>query len=166
MVPQAGQAGIAANAGIAAIAVAAVLCADLRAQSAGIRQAAWLEGCWKLTRGEQIVDEHWTAGVTTMTGVGHTFAAGRLVNSERVILREDGSRLAYEAHPSGQPTAVFLSVTVNPTTLIFENPAHDFPQQVGYRRNGNALTAWIEGMRNGQKRRIEFPYEPVPCEDH
>jgi hypothetical protein len=47
--------------------------------------------------------------------------------------------------------------------LLFENPSHDFPQQIGYRLNGDALLAWISGSRNGQTRRLEFPYKRVKC---
>jgi hypothetical protein len=81
-----------------------------------------------------------------------------------VVLREDGGQLAYEAHPSGQPSTVFLSKTVGDAEVLFENPAHDFPQRVGYRRAGpDALHAWIEGTRNGQPRRVEFSYRRVSC---
>jgi len=47
--------------------------------------------------------------------------------------------------------------------VVFENLQHDFPQRVGYKRDGDALLAWIEGPRNGQTRRIEFPYRKVGC---
>jgi hypothetical protein len=53
---------------------------------------------------------------------------------------------------------------VTDTTVVFENPQHDFPQRVGYeRKGGDALLAWIEGTRNGQTRRVEFPYRRVAC---
>ena len=46
---------------------------------------------------------------------------------------------------------------------VFENPAHDFPQEVGYRRDGDNLLAWIRGTQNGKERRIEFPYTRARC---
>ena len=50
-----------------------------------------------------------------------------------------------------------LPVAVAGTGLLFENPAHDFPQQVGYRREeGDRMVAWIEGTSNGKPRRVEF----------
>jgi hypothetical protein len=48
-------------------------------------------------------------------------------------------------------------------TLVFENPEHDFPQEVGYRRSGDALLAWIRGTQEGKDRRIEFPYVRARC---
>jgi hypothetical protein len=72
--------------------------------------------------------------------------------------------LAYEAHPSGQPSAVFLSTTVTGSTVVFENLQHDFPQRVGYERKGSdRLLAWIEGTQNGQIRRVDFPYRRSAC---
>ena len=56
-----------------------------------------------------------------------------------IVLREQGEQLAYVAHPSGQASATFLSTRVTSSELVFENPAHDFPQQIGYRLNGDAL---------------------------
>ena len=86
----------------------------------------------------------------TMIGTGRTVRNGTLVEYELVVLREQGTQLAYEAHPSGQPSAVFLSRMVNQTEVLFENPQHDFPQRIGYRRDApDVLHAWIEGTLNG-----------------
>jgi hypothetical protein len=80
-----------------------------------------------------------------------------------VLIREQDGRLAYESHPSGQPSAVFLSRTIAEHEIVFENLQHDFPQRIGYKRDGDSLLAWIEGARNGQARRVEFPYKRVAC---
>jgi hypothetical protein len=99
----------------------------------------------------------------TMLGVGRTVQGEKLVEYEMVLIREEDGRLVYEAHPSGQPSASFLSRSNAEHEVVFENLQHDFPQRVGYKREGDALVAWIEGMRNGQTRRIEFPYQRVAC---
>ena len=98
-----------------------------------------------------------------MIGVSRTIQDGKTTAYEMIVLREEGSRLAYEAHPSGQPPATFLSTRISASELVFENLAHDFPQEVGYRLDGDALLAWIRGTRNGTDRRIEFPYKRVRC---
>ena len=75
-----------------------------------------------------------------------------------------GDQLAYEAHPSGQPSAVFLSASVIESMVVFENPQHDFPQKIGYQRTTpDTLLAWIEGTDKGQTRRIEFQYRRASC---
>lgn len=135
------------------------------APAVAIERVAWLQGCWEAAASERTVEEHWMAPRgRSMIGVGRTVRADRLVEYELVVLREQDGQLAYQAHPSGQPSTVFLSRTVGDTELLFENPAHDFPQRIGYRRNGpDALHAWIEGTRNGQARRVEFQYRRVSC---
>ena len=99
----------------------------------------------------------------TMLSAGRTIQGDKLVEFESVLIREQDGVLAYESHPSGQPFAVFLSTAVEENSVVFENPRHDFPQRIGYRRDGDSLLAWIEGPRNGQTRRVEFPYRRVAC---
>jgi hypothetical protein len=137
------------------------------AQSAGtvtIQTVAWLQGCWTLESAQRLVEESWMAPRGgSMIGVSRTIRDGKLVDYELIVLREQGGRLAYHAHPSGQPSTVFLSTNVTGSGAVFENPEHDFPQKVGYQRNGDALTAWIEGTANGRARRVEFPYRRTSC---
>lgn len=133
-------------------------------QPSGIDDVAWLTGCWEYSSGARTVEEHWLAPrAHSMVNVGRTVQADKLIEYEMVLIREQEGRLAYEAHPSGQPSAVFTSRTVADREVVFENLQHDYPQRVGYKRNGDALLAWIEGTRNGQTRRIEFPYRKVGC---
>lgn len=98
-----------------------------------------------------------------MIGVGRTIRDGKVTAYEMIVLREQAERLAYEAHPSGQASTTFLSTRISASELVFENPAHDFPQEVGYRIDGDALLAWIRGTQDGKDRRIEFPYRRVRC---
>jgi len=139
---------------------------SLRGQSpvTGIDDVAWLTGCWEYTSGSRTVEEHWLAPrARTMMNAGRTTQGDKLVEFETVVIREQDGRLAYEAHPSGQPSAVFMSQRVGDREVVFENLQHDFPQRVGYKRDGDSLLSWIEGLRNGQARRIEFPYHRVAC---
>lgn len=129
-----------------------------------LQRVAWLTGCWAFTQGDGTVEEHWMAprgGV--MIATGRTVRGGKLASYELVILREDGGRLAYEAHPADQAVTMFRSIIVTESSVVFENLAHDFPQRVGYERRGDTLNAFIEGPMNGRTRRIEFPYQRVAC---
>jgi Domain of unknown function (DUF6265) len=133
-------------------------------KSAGIDDVAWLTGCWEYSSGARTVEEHWLAPrARTMMNASRTVSGDKLVEFETVIIREQEGRLAYEAHPFGQPSTVFLSQRLGDREVVFENLQHDFPQRVGYKRDGDSLLAWIEGPRNGQNRRIEFPYHRVAC---
>ena len=133
-------------------------------EPARIEQVAWLQGCWQLDANGRVVEEQWMAprgGV--MLSMGRTVRDGKLIEYESIVLGEKGNGLAYEAHPSGQPSAVFISTTVTASTVVFENLAHDFPQRVGYQADGEKLLAWIDGSVNGKQRRVEFPYHRVAC---
>jgi hypothetical protein len=47
---------------------------------------------------------------------------------------------------------------------VFDNPLHDFPQTVAYRRVSNdRIVGSIEGVSDGERRRIELPMSRVPC---
>ena len=134
------------------------------AQPGGVQRLAWLQGCWAFASAERSVEEQWLAPrAGSMQGMSRTVRGDKLVAHEFVIVREQGEQLAYEVSPSGQATTVFVSTDIGPTSVVFENLQHDFPQRVAYRRNGAELLAWIEGPRQGQMRRIEFPYRRVAC---
>lgn len=150
-----------------------------------IDRVAWLHGCWQTTppappapsertrvegsertrvEGSYVVEEQWMAPRGgTMIGMGRTVREGKTTEYELVVVKEQDGRLAYEAHPSGQPSAVFLSREITNTSVVFENAEHDFPQRVGYRRSESGLAAWIEGTVKGQLRHIDFTYARVPC---
>ena len=138
--------------------------APVTGQTSRVEQVAWLTGCWEDSTAQRTVEEQWMAPRGhTMLSAGRTTRGDTVVAYEMVLIREQGGQLAYEAHPSGQPSAVFLSRTVSENEVVFENLQHDFPQRVGYRRDGDSLRAWIEGPRNGQTRRVEFRYRRVAC---
>jgi hypothetical protein len=133
--------------------------------AAGVDRVAWLQGCWEMSSGGRTIEEQWTTprgGV--MLEVGRTVREGRLIEYEFVVVREDGDQLAYEAHPSGQPSAVFRTNEVGDARVVFENPEHDFPQRVGYERtSADTLAAWTEGTANGRELRVDFAYRRVAC---
>ena len=132
--------------------------------SATVEQVAWLTGCWEYKTEKRTVEEHWMAPRGhTMLGAGRTVQGEKLLEFEMVLIREQDGQLAYESRPSAQPMAVFLSRTIAEREVVFENLRHDFPQRIGYKRDGDSLLAWIEGPRKGQTHRIEFPYRRVDC---
>ena len=147
--------------------MACVLAASTaNAQQLTVDRVAWLHGCWRSTGGEATVEEQWMAPRGgTMLGMGRTIRGSTLVEYELVLIKEEEGRLAYEARPSGQPTATFMATTASDSSVVFENPQHDFPQRVGYRRNGaDGLEAWIEGQANGKSRRVDFSYQRARCD--
>ena len=133
-------------------------------QPTSINDVGWLAGCWEFTRGNRHVTEQWTsADGGTMLGLSRTINGGKTTEYEFVVIREADGRLEYVAKPSRQPEAVFTSVRVTGDEAIFENPQHDFPTRIHYRRQADGLLAAIEGSINGSRRTIEFPYRSARC---
>jgi uncharacterized protein DUF6265 len=93
-----------------------------------IDRIAWLQGSWEGTSPRRTVEEQWMAPrAGCMINVGRTVRGDSLFEYEMVVVRERGDHLEYEAHPSGQPSAVFVSRTLTDSTVVFENLEHDFP---------------------------------------
>jgi hypothetical protein len=126
---------------------------------ATIDQAGWLAGCWSREAGGRLVEEHWMKPAGgTMIGMSRTVASGRTTAHEFLRLVEQDGTLAYIAQPSRQKEATFVLTSIAPGDLVFENPAHDFPQRILYKRQPDgSVKARIEGKMNGQERGIDFP---------
>ena len=96
----------------------------------------------------------------TMLGMSRTVRGGRTTEFEFLQIRDVSGALAYIAKPSGQAEATFPLKTIGDHDVVFENPAHDFPQRILYRRLADgSMTARIEGTMNGQSRAIDYPYK-------
>jgi hypothetical protein len=136
----------------------------LSAQAPAVTQLAWMAGCWRLESATRVVDEMWMAPAGgVMLGTGRTVVKGRAVEHEFMQIREDAGRIAFVARPSGQAEASFAAITIGEREVIFENPAHDFPQRVIYRRDGTGLTGRIEGTQDGKPRFADVPMRKVTC---
>jgi Domain of unknown function (DUF6265) len=145
--------------------IAPLIAGGVIAPLAGIDRIAWLQGCRESVTPRRVIEENWSAPRgKTMLGSGRTLRGDSLVEYELVLIREREGALVYEAHPSGQPSAVFTAREVRDSSVRFENLAHDSPQQVGYRRLGSdSLLAWIDGAAGGTPRRVEFRYARARC---
>lgn len=111
-----------------------------------LRAVAFLTGDWVSTQDERTTEESWShARSGTMFGFARTFMGTRTVSLEhlRIELGEDGLRLV--ALPVGQKETQFRLIESAQDLAVFENPAHDFPRRIVYRREGARLHALIEG---------------------
>jgi CubicO group peptidase (beta-lactamase class C family) len=126
---------------------------------------AWLVGCWERTRANGALVERWTAPVDgVMSGVGMSVRDTARHINERLRLFYRGDTLIFEATPANQPMTEFKSATIAADELVFENPAHDFPQKISYRRvRADSLYARIEGDKAGRRAPIDYPYKRAIC---
>lgn len=130
-----------------------------------VRQLAWLAGCWARESGATLVEEQWMRPRGgAMLGMSRTIRRDTVVEYEHLRIFDRGGRAVYAALPSGQALTEFESAAIGDTLVIFENPAHDFPQRVIYRRRGaDSLIARIEGTRGGRPSAVDFPFRRVAC---
>ncbi len=131
----------------------------------GMEQVSWLAGCLEMRSGERMVEEQ-RMGVrgASMLGMGRTTTSKGLVEYELTLIHEKAGKILFEAHPSGQPPAIFPAKSVGPDSVVFTASRQEYPQTVGYRRAGkDSVVAWIDGSSEGKRRRVEFPYRRVPC---
>ena len=80
-----------------------------------------------------------------MMGVSRTIAGDKTVEFEylRIEQREDG--IYYVAHPKARcPGTDFKLTRASATEAVFENPQHDFPKRIIYRKTDDGLTASID----------------------
>jgi len=149
---------------IASLVLALTMSGSFQAAKPAVEDVGWLSGCWGFTRNGRHGTEQWMPPEGgTMIGIGRTVANGKTTEYEFLLIRVGASGLEYVAKPSGQPEGTFIASRVTATEVVFENPAHDFPKKIMYTRNGDSLTAAIEGPLNGQTRRIEFPHTKTEC---
>ncbi len=128
---------------------------------------AWMTGCWENRAEDRVVQEQWTAPLgDNMLGINRYVKDGRLRAYEFLRIEERDGRLVYIALPSGQKETEFAQAEIAGDTAVFENPDHDFPQRIRYRRGKDgSLLAQIEGEQGGAARRVEFHYRRVRCEE-
>jgi len=108
---------------------------------------SWMSGDWQTAPGgRRQIEEHWTAAAGgSMMGVSRTVAGDKTVEFEylRIEQREDG--IYYVAHPKARcPGTDFKLTRASATEAVFENPQHDFPKRIIYRKTDDGLTASID----------------------
>jgi hypothetical protein len=135
------------------------------AQSAArtISDLGWLAGDWQTaSSGRAQIEEHWTQPLAgTMIGMGRTVAGGRTVEFEYLRLEERGGDVFYVAHPKARcPGTDFKLTIATAQSAVFENPQHDFPKRVIYRKNADgSVTASIDGGEGTKSQ--SFQYQPM-----
>jgi len=134
-------------------------------QTSELTSLQWLAGCWEGRRGPVVTLEMWMppAG-NLMLGASRTVSDGKVRSTERLSLAVEDDRLVYTAFPSDQAEARFTSVEVTDSGFVVENPTHDFPRRISYRRAGDSLLAWIEGPGSQGPRRIPFGMRRIGCD--
>jgi len=131
-----------------------------RAGQNDISQLSWIAGDWQSAPGGRAqVEEHWTQPAGgSMLGMSRTVAGTRTAEFEflRIEQREDG--IYYVAQPKGRcPATDFKLTRVGAQEAVFENPQHDFPKRIIYRKTAeDSLTASIDAGEGSKAMTFQF----------
>lgn len=116
---------------------------------ARVADLAWMSGHWETGDGNgRWTEETWSdARGGVMLGMSRTLHGDRLREFEflRIQTGADGAP-AYLAQPGGQPPVAFRLTAHDATSATFDNPQHDFPQRIVYRRRGDTMVATISAL--------------------
>jgi len=126
---------------------------------------SWISGHWCGTSNDVRIEEYWLpphGGV--VLGVARTLKGDETVEFEytRIVLMQDKVP-AFIAQPEGGAPTSFVRTAGGANWARFENPEHDYPKRVEYRREGDKLHGEISGPgEDGQEQTIPFDYVRCP----
>ncbi len=129
-------------------------------------QLKWIVGSWKITAGANTIIEEWKiSNDSTFTGKSFFVKNGTdTIPQETIELSFRNGDWYYiptvKDQNNNQPVP-FKIIFLRGNEFISENPAHDFPQRIAYRRIKNQLFASIEGKRNGKYSKQNFDFITV-----
>lgn len=99
-----------------------------------------------------------------MLGMGRTIRNGKAIFTEFLRISVENGKLTYTARIGTSGATPFALLKLGDNEVVFENPAHDFPQRIIYRKEGSGLFARIEGKDQGEPRHENFTYRRTACE--
>jgi hypothetical protein len=127
-----------------------------------LNKMEWLLGSWENHSEEGDAAEIWKKeNDSTYSGVSYFIVGKDTVSSEKISLEQRGDEVFYiptvNDQNAGKPVKFKLTSSEN-DQLVFENPSHDFPQKITYRKfSKDSLMAEISGKLNGKESAQQFP---------
>ncbi len=130
-----------------------------------LHDLSWLAGEWKEQNDQgTVTEELWMAPRgTLMLGTNRTVRASGRTSFEFLRIQASSDGIDYLASPSGRPATPFRLTTLDPhyQMAVFESGSNDFPSRVIYDRDGNEMTARIDGKIDGQPRSMQWTWQLV-----
>jgi hypothetical protein len=140
-------------------AAAALLLVGAAPETKRAEDLGWLAGTWLAEEaGGDWTEERWSrprGGAMLGTSLSGKGGEAGWFEFMRIAAGEDG-RLAFHASPGGAPASAFPLVSSGKREAVFENPAHDYPARIVYRREGDVLSAAISGPGGTKPRSWRF----------
>ncbi|WP_316821152.1 DUF6265 family protein [Pedobacter gandavensis] len=118
-------------------------------QESKIQNLEWITGKWLRTNAKsgQSGYEIWTkSSDSKLSGKGVTLKGKEILFIENMEFQFKGKELYFVVSVTGEKEATFFKITeLIPNGFTCENPQHDFPKKISYKRNGKYLKAVISG---------------------
>lgn len=129
-----------------------------------INNAGWLLGSWIATEDTGISVENWEKlNDSVYKGISYYINAADTTVIERLLLKQSGDSLYYSALVSGQNDGLpiqFVVTQMSDSSIVIENPAHDFPNHISYSRKPvDSLIAIVSGSYEGKDVSIRIAME-------
>jgi hypothetical protein len=122
-----------------------------------------LEGKWKMPFGGGVLYEVWEKpSDTLLTGIDYRVTGKDTVEEETIRLSFSKGVITYAPRVAGQNgggPVEFILVSISGEQYVFENPEHDFPQQIVYNITGNRLDVTVGGNTPKGPKKIPFGFE-------
>jgi len=142
-----------------------VLCLIFSVISYGQRTTAvqWMIGTWKINTPQGTIVEIWQAKDDSTLHGRSLFVktTGDSIPQETIELGYRNGDWYYSPtvmNQNGGNTVPFKVIFMRGTEFVSENPTHDFPQRIAYRRIKQNMYASIEGKRNGKYGKQNFDF--------
>lgn len=125
----------------------------------------FLAGCWQGPAGSgTVIEEHYTSpSANLILGMTRYTRDGVATGYEFSTITWEDSVIVLTPRPSGQRPVPFRLTLLEPGRAVWENPGHDFPTRIAYRRlPGDSLAARIEGRAAAES---EWRMVRVRCDE-
>ncbi len=133
-------------------------------KSYAVEKASWLIGHWADTSAQGILQETWTkANDSVLHGEAYFFKGKDTLFREQVSLKEVDGILQYIVTVPDQndgSAVAFALTSQTDSLLVFENPKHDYPRVIRYRRiTQDSIVATISGTQQGKAAEEVFSFK-------
>lgn len=131
-----------------------------------LNKAEWVVGAWQQTTAKGYTVEVWTKlSDTDLAGVSYMVHGEDTLTAETIRLVQRDTALYYIPMVKDQndgKAIPFRLASITDKEMVFENPTHDFPQKITYKRiTKDSLYAEISGPMNGMQQALPFPMSRI-----
>lgn len=129
---------------------------------ANMAKAEWLLGNWENNTPEGNFSENWKkVNDSVYHGESYFAKGGDTVFAETVVLDEISETMAYTVtvpNQNDEKPVRFEMTSIDKNHITFENPAHDFPNKISYRKiTHDSIVAEISGNMDNKQESQKFP---------